>query len=118
VGGILRSSDGGATWSDTIDLHVDVHEVVVDPSGTVWAATGERALAESRDRGQTWDFHSDGLHATYSLAVAVTNAGVLAGVSSGHAAHDGAVSMFDGSRFEPVAGLPARFDGAVGPRQI
>ena len=40
VGGILRSADGGETWTDTIDLHVDVHQVVVDPrTGTVWAAT-------------------------------------------------------------------------------
>jgi hypothetical protein len=25
VGGIIRSDDGGETWTDTIDLHVDVH---------------------------------------------------------------------------------------------
>jgi hypothetical protein len=119
VGGILRSSDGGATWSDTIDLHVDVHEVVVDPNdGTVWAATGRRALAVSRDRGASWEYHASGLHATYSLAVALTSAGVLAGVSSGHAGRDGAVYLLDGSRFEPVEGLPDRLNGAVGPRQI
>jgi hypothetical protein len=119
VGGILRSSDGGETWSDTIDLHVDVHEVVVDPDdATVWAATGRRALAASRDRGASWAHHTEGLHATYSLAVAVTSAGVLVGASSGHAARDGAVYLFNGSRFEPVDGLPDRFDGAVGPRQI
>jgi hypothetical protein len=119
VGGILRSSDGAATWSDTIDLHVDVHEVVVDArDGTVWAATGERGLARSADRGVSWEYHADGLHATYSLAVAVTSAGVLAGASSGHAARDGAVYLFDGSKFEPVDGLPDRLGGAVGPRQI
>ena len=53
VGGILRSGDGGETWTDTIDLHVDVHEVVVNPDdGVVWAATGEQALAASPDRGR------------------------------------------------------------------
>ena len=119
VGGILRSSDSGETWSDTIDLHVDVHEVVVDPDeGNVWAATGERALAGSPDRGASWQYHADGLHATYSLAVAITSAGVLAGASSGHAARDGAVFLFNGSRFERVDGLPERLGGAVGPRQI
>jgi photosystem II stability/assembly factor-like uncharacterized protein len=118
VGGILRSADEGASWSDTIDLHVDVHEVVTDTDGTVWAATGERALAQSRDRGASWQFHADGLHATYSLALAITNAGVLAGASSGHAGRDGAVSLFDGSRFTPVEGLPDTLGGAVGPRQI
>jgi photosystem II stability/assembly factor-like uncharacterized protein len=119
VGGILRSSDGGKTWSDTIDLHVDVHEVVVDPDdGIMWAATGARALAESADRGASWQYHADGLHATYSLAVAITSAGVLAGASSGHAARDGAVYLFSGSRFERVEGLPNHLGGAVGPRQI
>ena len=119
VGGIMRSADGGETWSDTIDLHVDVHEVVADTGdGTVWAATGERALAESHDDGASWRFHADGLQATYSLVLAITSAGVLAGASSGHAGRDGAVYLFDGSRFEPVEGLPDRLDGAVGPRQI
>jgi hypothetical protein len=119
VGGIIRSADGGETWTDTIDLHVDVHEVSVNPDdGVVWAATGERALAASRDRGTSWGFHTDGLHATYSLALAITSAGVLAGASSGHAARDGAVYLFDGTRYETVDGLPERLDGAVGPRQI
>jgi hypothetical protein len=119
VGGIIRSADNGDTWTDTIDLHVDVHEVVTDPhDGTVWAATGRRALAESHDRGASWRFHTDGLHATYSLVLAVTSAGVLTGASSGHAGRDGAVYLFDGSRFERVEGLPDRLDGAVGPRQI
>jgi len=119
VSGILRSDDGGETWTDTIDLHVDVHQVVVEPrGGTVWAATGERALAESHDRGASWGFHTEGLHATYSLVLAVTSAGVLAGASSGHAGRDGVVYLFDGSRFERVEGLPAPLGGAVGPRQI
>jgi hypothetical protein len=118
VGGILRSADDAASWSDTIDLHVDVHEVVTDADGTVWAATGERAVARSRDRGASWEFHTDGLHATYSLALAITSAGVLAGASSGHAGRDGVVYLFDGSRFAPVEGLPDRLGGAVGPRQI
>src|SRR5262249_42338434 len=52
VGGIIRSDDDGDTWTDTIDLHVDVHQVVVDTrDGTLWAATGRRALAESHYRG-------------------------------------------------------------------
>jgi hypothetical protein len=118
VGGIMRSADDGASWSDTIDLHVDVHEVVTDADGTVWAATGERALAHSRDRGASWQFHTDGLHATYSLALAITSAGVLAGASSGHAGRDGVLYLFDGSQFAPVDGLPDRLGGAVGPRQI
>jgi hypothetical protein len=117
VGGILRSSDG-ESWAPTIDLHDDVHQVAVGPDGTVWAATGMRGLAESRDRGATWRYHTTGLHATYLLTVAVTTDGVLVGASSGHAGRDGAIYGFDGERFARSRGLPDRFNGAVGPRQL
>lgn len=119
VGGIMRTSDGGRTWADTIDLHEDVHQVVVDPAtGTVWAATGTSGLGESTDGGRTWRHHTAGLHATYLLAVAVTDAGVLVGASSGHAAKDGAVYLFDGNGFDRPGGLPASLHGAVGPRRL
>jgi photosystem II stability/assembly factor-like uncharacterized protein len=119
VGGILRSSDGAETWEATIDLEDDVHQVAVDPAdGTVWAATGMRGLAESRDRGGTWSYHRNGLHATYLLAVAVTDTGVLVGASSGHAGRDGKVYLFDGERFTPVEGLPDPLGGAVEPRHL
>lgn len=117
VGGILRSSDGGASWTPTIDLHDDVHQVTVDDSGTVWAATGARGLAASGDRGATWRYRSAGLHAHYLLAVTPTREGVLVGASSGHAAGDGAIYRFDGHRFERCGtGLPEELNGAVSPR--
>ena len=119
VGGIIASNDGGGTWRSTIDLHDDVHQVVVDPAdGAMYAATGMRGLAESRDRGRSWRSHSAGLHGTYLLAVAVTSNGVLVGASSGPAARDGAVYLFDGDHFHQVDGLPHRLNGAVGPRRI
>ena len=119
VGGILRTSDGGASFEPTIDLHDDVHQVVVDArTGTVWAATGASGLAESRDGGDTWRYHTDGLHATYLLAVAVTDAGVIVGASSGHAGRDGALYVFADGTFHRAAGLPDRLDGAVGPRRL
>jgi hypothetical protein len=117
VGGIMRSADG-TSWTPTIDLHDDVHQVAVGPDGTVWAATGMRGLAESNDRGATWRYHTQGLHATYLLAVAVVDDAVLVGASSGHAGRDGAVYRFDGSQFARVSGLPDRLGGAVGPRQL
>jgi hypothetical protein len=116
VGGILRSADG-VSWSPTIDLHDDVHQVTVSPDRTVWAATGSRALAVSSDRGATWRYHSEGLHGHYLLAVAVVTDGVLVAASSGHASRDGAIYRFDGSRFTRGRGLPA-MNGAVGPRQL
>jgi hypothetical protein len=117
VGGILRSTDG-AQWTPTIDLHDDVHQVAVGADGTVWAATGRRGLAESTDRGVTWRYHTEGLHARYALAVAATPTGALVAVSSGHAASDGGLYRFDGTTVHRCEGLPADLGGAIGPRQI
>ncbi len=117
VGGILRSADG-ESWTPTIDLHVDVHQVTVTPDGTVWAATGTGGLAESGDRGTTWRHHTAGLHARYLLAVAAVSNGVLIGASSGHAGRDGALYRFDRHGFVRCRGLPDNFNGAVGPRQL
>lgn len=119
VGGILRTSDHGANWVDTIDLDTDVHQVAVATDGTVWAATGTSGLGESRDRGATWRFHTDGLHATYLLAVTVTDDGPLVSAASGHAGTDGALYRFDGHTFHRcMDGLPGHFDGAVQPRHL
>jgi hypothetical protein len=119
VGGILRTDDAGRSWVATIDLDTDVHQVATAADGTVWAATGMAGLAESRDRGATWTFHTEGLDATYALAVAVTDDGPIVSVSSGHASTDGALHRFDGERFHRLGvGLPETFDGAVGPRRL
>jgi photosystem II stability/assembly factor-like uncharacterized protein len=119
VGGILHTADGGQTWQATIDLHQDVHQVAVDPdTGAVWAATGTSGLAESTDQGRTWAHHTRGLHATYLLAVAATRAGVLVAASSGHAGRDGAIYLFDGTRFRRPDGLPHDFGGAIKPRHL
>jgi hypothetical protein len=117
VGGILRTSDG-SEWVPTIDLHDDVHQVAVGDDGTVWAATGMCGLAESRDHGVTWRYHTDGLHAHYALAVAALPQGALVAVSSGHAAKDGGVYRFDGQQLHRCDGLPEDLRGAVGPRQL
>ena len=117
VGGILRSLDG-ESWSATIDLHDDVHQVTVGDDGTLWAATGMRGLAESTDHGATWRYHTDGLHATYALAVAAVGDGALVAVSSGHAGRDGAVYRFDRRGMHRTKGLPAEMHGAVGPKQL
>lgn len=117
VGGILRTTDG-SDWTPTIDLHDDVHQAAVAADGTVWAATGMRGLAESRDGGATWHYHTRGLHATYALAVAPLASGALVAVSSGHAARDGGVYRFDGERAIRCADLPLELHGAVGPRQL
>jgi hypothetical protein len=117
VGGIIRTTDG-STWTPTIDLHVDVHQVATAPDGTVWAATGMRGLAENHDHGTTWEFHTSGLHAVYALAVAPVTGGALVAVASGHAGRDGAVYRYDATGIHRTDGLPAEPRGAIGPRQL
>ncbi len=82
VGGILRSGDGGANWTATIDLHHDVHQVLAIDGGRAVAACAH-GLATSDDDGVSWEVDDEGLHATYSRAVAVSGGTVLLSVSSG-----------------------------------
>jgi len=81
VGGILRSGDGGATWSPTIEIRSDVHEVTTTAE-KVLAATAW-GLASSSDRGDSWEFDDESLHATYARAVVVSGDVVVMSVSSG-----------------------------------
>lgn len=116
VGGILRSSDGGASWAATLDLDLDVHQVVVAPDGTVVAATAF-GLATSTDRGVTWAVADEGLHATYARAVAVAGDTVLLTVSTGPDGRRAGVYRrpLHGDRpFErSFVGLPGTFPGNV-----
>jgi len=64
VGGVLHTGDSGATWSPTIDIDADVHQVAT-ADGLVLAA-GARGLSTSTDKGVTWSLRTDGLDARYS----------------------------------------------------
>ncbi|MCX9190688.1 hypothetical protein C3Y87_04525 [Carbonactinospora thermoautotrophica] len=119
VGGILRSRDSGASWRPTIDIDTDVHQVVVDPAaGTVYAATGASALAVSHDQGETWSFHSDGLHGTYLRAVTLAGDTLLVSASTGPG-KDARAAVYrwrpgSATPFERcVRGLPDWFTGNI-----
>ena len=114
VGGIVRSRDGGTNWAPTIDVDADVHQVVAgfDAPGHVVAATAE-GLAVSYDSGESWAFETEGLHATYSRAVAVAGDVVLVSASRGPRGDGAAVYRcpLAGGSFERCReGLPERFD--------
>lgn len=114
VGGILRSTDGGQTWAPTLDLHLDVHQVLVAPDGTVLAATAE-GLAVSTDDGDTWTVVDDGLPATYARAVAVAGDTVLLSTSTGPGG--GRAALYrrplhgDAPFHRSSLGLPSTFPG-------
>ena len=116
VGGILRSTDGGASWEPTLDIDLDVHQVTVADDGTVLAATA-RGLAISDDRGDTWTVIDEGLAATYARAVAVAGDTVLLSVSTGPDGRRAAVyrrPLHGGDPFRRSAiGLPGTFPGNV-----
>ena len=114
VGGILRSDDGGATWTPTIDIDSDVHHVTTAEGMVLAACAG--GLASSSDRGVTWTVRTDGLEAPYSRAVAVCGDVVLVSASKGPRGGRAGVYRGDlvGGAFERcTSGLPDLFDDNI-----
>jgi hypothetical protein len=116
VGGVPRSTDGGATWQPTVDVDSDVHEVRAHPnrSGVVMAAAAI-GLCTSRDGGLTWEVEREGLHASYCSAVAFAGDDVLVSASLDHFAAQGAIYRRPVEGHGPLVavagGLPTWIDG-------
>ena len=116
VGGIPRSTDGGATWQPSIDVDSDVHEVRAHPTrpGVVMAAAAI-GLCTSRDDGLTWDVEQEGLHASYCSALAFAGDDVLVSASVDHFATQGAIYRRPVDGHGPLmaiaGGLPKWIDG-------
>ncbi len=118
VGGIPRSTDGGATWLPTIDIDTDVHQVLGHPAQPeIVAAASAAGLCLSRDGGESWSVTAEGLHAPYSLAVALTEDWVYLSCSTDHFSSDGAIYRrrieSDGALEPCGGGLPERLQGIV-----
>jgi hypothetical protein len=92
VGGVPRSTDGGATWQPTIDVDSDVHEVRAHPDrpGVVMAAAAI-GLCTSLDGGLTWNVEQEAMHASYCSAIAFAGDDVLVSASLDHFAAQGAI---------------------------
>lgn len=84
VGGVVRSRDNGRSWSPTLDIEVDVHQVLVHPTrpGVVLVAAAA-GFGVSRDGGASWRFTADGFHAHYLRAVAIGDDTVFVSASTG-----------------------------------
>jgi hypothetical protein len=114
VGGIPRTSDGGSTWTPTIDIEADVHHVTTAEGLVLAACAG--GLAASADRGTTWSVRAEGLEAPYARAVAVCGDDLLLTASRGPRGGRAGVYRARVSRgpFERCrAGLPDAFDDNI-----
>jgi len=114
VGGVLRTTDGGASWTPTIDIDADVHQVATTDDLVLAACAG--GLAVSKDRGGTWAARDDGLEAPYARAVAVCADAVL--VSSSNGPRGGRAALYRGSPAGGTlercrTGLPDWFDDNI-----
>jgi hypothetical protein len=118
VGGVVRSRDGGRSWTPTLDIEADVHQVLAHPArpGVVLAAAAI-GLGVSHDGGDSWEFVTAGLHARYMRAVTVAGETVVASASTGPGGRRAAVYRrpLDGvAPFERCgAGLPEWFRGNI-----
>jgi hypothetical protein len=102
VGGIPRSTDGGASWHPTIAVDSDVHEVRAHPSRPeIVAAAAAAGLCTSRDGGATWHVQHEGLHARYCSAVAFVGDEIWVAASEHHFAPRGRLYR------RPIAGAVA-----------
>ena len=118
VGGIARSTDNGASWSPTIEIDYDVHEVSAHPArpGDV-AAAAAVGLCVSTDGGQSWKVDVDGLHATYCSAARYCQDTIFVAASEHHFSPRGALYRRapggDASLERVSEGLPSWLDGIV-----
>jgi photosystem II stability/assembly factor-like uncharacterized protein len=73
LGGVMRSSDGGASWVDhNPQAYSDAHELLTHPLAPdrLYEAAGQ-GVARSEDRGESWTRFDDELDRHYAWAQAV-----------------------------------------------
>jgi len=122
VGGIPRSTDGGETWTPTLPIMFDVHEVCSHPAlPDIVAAAAAVGLCVSRDGGRNWKVLSEGLDLTDSLAAAALPDEVLFSIQDGPFAKRSQVWRWRirGEHVEQVRdGLPQWLDGKIDTAHI
>jgi hypothetical protein len=115
VGGVIVS-DGG-NWRDTMDIDADVHQVIAHPErDDVALVAAARGLAITKDGAASWQFFTEGLHATYCRAVAVSGDTVFVSASRSNRGERAAVyrTDLDGSGLKRLTvGLPEWFSTNV-----
>jgi hypothetical protein len=112
VGGVWRRDP--EQWIEVVPAEADDHQVLAD--GDTVAIAAAIGVGQSSDRGDTWHWSTEGLHARYCRALALADGWLLASASTGPATHEAAVyrrPIDDPERpFAPCggeSGLPATF---------
>ncbi|MGC1302784.1 MAG: hypothetical protein WA840_10455 [Caulobacteraceae bacterium] len=118
VGGVPRSTDGGASWRPTLDIESDVHQVRAHPIRPELAiAAAAVGLCTSRDGGASWALEQRGLHAPHCSAVAFGREHVFVSASVDPFSAQGAVYRrrieSDGPLQPLGGGMPEWTDGKV-----
>ena len=118
VGGVARSRDAGVTWTPTVDIETDVHQVLAHPArAEVVLLASAEGFGLSRDGGDSYQFATAGLHAHYLRAVAVAGEHILVSASTGFHGRRSALyrkPLEGGGRFERCeAGLPKWFEDNI-----
>jgi hypothetical protein len=116
VGGIVQSDDE-VTWAPAgLSVDSDVHQVLAHPfRPEVVLAACAYGLARSDDGGDTWEFQTEGLHASYCRAVAASEETIFVSASRSHRGEQAAVYRQSvGGAFEQCRdGLPEWFGDNV-----
>ncbi|MGH8888086.1 MAG: hypothetical protein ACRDYX_23645 [Egibacteraceae bacterium] len=83
VGGVWRAADLDGGWDEVVEVDADTHQVCCDPQTGTTIVAAAIGFGQTRDGGQTWDWATDGLHASYCRAVAFAGSTVLVTASAG-----------------------------------
>lgn len=117
VGGIPRSVDGGATWTPTIAVDDDVHQVLAHPTRPeIVVAAASVGVCRSTDGGASWESTTRGMGMSYARGVAIVGDDVVVTVSDGPWSERSAVyrTSVDGGPVERVTdGLPEFLAGNI-----
>jgi len=122
VGGIPRSEDGGKSWTPTIPVMFDVHEVSAHSAlPEIVVAAAAVGLCVSNDQGRTWNVLASGLSETNSFAVAMLDNEALFSIQDGPFAKRSQLWRWKIGSHEIEAvrsGLPEWLEGKVDTNQI
>jgi hypothetical protein len=122
VGGVWRGDGDGDEWTEVVPVDNDTHHVLAAPSGARVLIAAAVGFGSSTDGGRTFSWTADGLHSTYSRAVAFAGDYALLTASTGPFTKQGAVYRRplagDGPFERCHDGLPEWFDFNIDTFQL